>query len=119
MFKFLRNSNSNSLEENGEVNNFCWNSAHIRLEKDLIELKRYPLRTKMFNTQVSDVLKDEVSENFKMFVSCQNLENLNLSYNVNINIFIEKLIIKKNFVFSFALFLVKTTHLALLLSNQF
>ena len=85
MFKFLKNSYSNTFEENCTHSNICWNSAQIRLEKDLMELKLYPLRTKMFNTQVSDILKDEVSENFKMFVSCQNLENYSSCYNVNIN----------------------------------
>ncbi len=48
-------------------------SAEIRIEKDLLELRKFKFSTKMFIIKYSNVIKNLEEENFKMFVSLSSI----------------------------------------------
>ncbi len=51
------------------------NTAYLRLENDLIELKNLRMSTKCFNTKMSNIIYDKFNEEYKMFVSMESLTN--------------------------------------------
>ena len=57
--------------------------TELRLKNDLIELKRNKMTTNEFVTEVSDIIKDEVNELFKIHVYISKKFQSN-DYNVSI-----------------------------------
>ena len=54
-----------------KLSNF--NTAYLRLENDLIELKNLRMSSKCFNTKMSNIIYDKINEEYKMFVSMESL----------------------------------------------
>lgn len=77
MYKLNKNSNSRRPREL-DLN---ITPIELRLQKDLLELKKFRMTTKMFNTQFSHMIKDNEQNNFKMFVSMEMISN-KIKYNV-------------------------------------
>jgi len=69
MFNLSKNANLSMKK----MNSLC--SAQLRIEKDLLELKKFKLSTRVFNTTYSNVFKCLDENLFKMYVSLESLVN--------------------------------------------
>jgi hypothetical protein len=88
MIKLMKSSNLNSnMSVDSENFNFLC-PTEIRLNKDLLELKKFRMTTKVFNTQFSNIMKDNDNISYKMFVSMEYAETRTT--------FVVNLIFKKN-----------------------
>ncbi len=72
---FLKNSNLNNEKDNIPNLSLYSQCASLRLQKDLMELKKFRMSTKQFNTQFSNIFNDGQSESYKMFVSIESVIN--------------------------------------------
>lgn len=53
--------------------------TELRLQNDLLEIKKNRMTTKMFNTQLSDIIKDEENEVFTINILICPVQTLNVS----------------------------------------
>jgi hypothetical protein len=66
------------------------NQVELRIQNDLLEIKKNRMSTKMFSIKMSDIVKDEINSIFSMnlvITSLDTMNNMNMRTNFNLNKF--------------------------------
>jgi hypothetical protein len=78
MYKLMKNSHSIYNEKYSVLE-----PVEKRLQNDLLDIKNARMTTNLFYTQMSDIIRDGENNNYKLFLS---MENLNFKYQLNVRL---------------------------------
>jgi hypothetical protein len=66
------------------------NQVELRIQNDLLDIKKNRMSTKMFSIKMSDIVKDENNSIFSMNLVITSLDNMNMNINSNENYLSQK-----------------------------
>lgn len=82
----LMMKNSNFSENISNQSHNSLSAAELRINKDLLEMKKYRITTNLFNVKYTNILKDFLINKFSMLVSMETNETKEV-YEVTISLY--------------------------------